>query len=215
MMGSLAERFAAKVSFDGPMIIDTPCHVWIGSLTGGPRGGYGKILVDGRLEQAHRVSFFLTYGRWPMPFALHRCDNRACVNAAHLFEGTIQDNHNDCKAKDRHNTGVRNAAAKLSESDVLAIRAAKGSQLSIAARYGVSQTTVSDIRRGRYWSHVAALAVAVLAITLTACPPHGPVVPPYPDASDSGCEVIQRVNAGRLIRDPVTGLPMVFDCGAP
>ena len=59
-------------------------------------------------------------------------------------------------------------------------------------------------------------ALVLAGLLLTACPPTpGPVTPPYPDASDSGCDVINRVNSGRLIRDPKTGMPMVFDCGAP
>lgn len=50
--------------------------------------------------------------------------------------------------------GIRSPTAKLSEKQVRAIRIAKGKQKDIAARFGVSQTTVCDIRNRRRWSHL-------------------------------------------------------------
>ncbi len=48
--------------------------------------GYGAIEVDGRLERAHRVAWFLEYGSWPERQLRHRCENPACVRPQHIVE---------------------------------------------------------------------------------------------------------------------------------
>lgn len=143
----LAERFWEKVEKRSE-----GCWTWIGARNS---CGYGKIVVDESEVDAHRVAFFIEHGRWPEPCCLHRCDNPSCVNPSHLFEGTHQDNRDDCAAKDRHNRGERHGHAKLTRALVREIRTAEGSQRSIAARFGITQTHVSAIRRCVAWSHLS------------------------------------------------------------
>jgi DNA-binding XRE family transcriptional regulator len=54
--------------------------------------------------------------------------------------------------------GERNVSSRLTEDKVLDIRrrykAGGISQYALAAEYGVSQTTIKDITRGRTWKHV-------------------------------------------------------------
>ncbi len=97
---------------------------------------------------AHRVSYWISNGPFDKRlFVCHRCDHPPCVNPAHLFLGTARDNQRDKFAKGRGTT-------KLTADDVLVIRSSSEGQAEIARRYGVSQPTISNIRRRKYWSHV-------------------------------------------------------------
>lgn len=97
---TIPERWREKVRFAGP----EECWLWQGSID---RDGYGKfqIPVDGRQVhiRAHRWAF--AYFVEPLMEGLvvmHTCDVRACVNPAHLRQGTARENNDDKVAKDRH-----------------------------------------------------------------------------------------------------------------
>lgn len=90
-------------------------------------------------------------------FACHSCDNPPCVNPRHLYEGTNQDNVNDAVSRNRHKTGEKDPAAKLSDFDVLMIRelSASGTKnRSLAECYGVAESLVSGVVRGTRWAHI-------------------------------------------------------------
>lgn len=150
------ERFAASVDRNGPVPAHRPelgpCHVWTGGFTG---KGYGTFWLNGKSEHAHRVAFFFAHGSWPEPFGCHHCDNRACVNDAHLFEGTNDDNVADKMGKGRHVVahGERHGRAKLTEQDVRDIRAnyalCRVTQKELGRRFGVSQGQIHKIVRDK------------------------------------------------------------------
>lgn len=135
------------------------CQLWLG---GRDKGGYGWVWFEGRNLKAHRAAWIAAHGSIPDGMqVLHTCDNPPCRNIDHLFLGTQVDNSADMVAKGRQarigrrNPGSNNGRAKLTEFDMLEIRAMKGvSQKAIAAMYGVSQTTVCQIRRGARWTHL-------------------------------------------------------------
>lgn len=89
-------RFWARVDKKGP----DECWEWTGNKAG---KGYGAISVNGRRHYVHRVSLYLAeeFDLDSPLFVLHRCDNPRCVNPAHLFTGTQNDNIQDAKAKGR------------------------------------------------------------------------------------------------------------------
>ena len=146
----LEERFWSKVDRSGE------CWEWAASRY--PKG-YGRFRVAGRTQYAHRVAWELTHG--PIPhgmFVCHRCDNPGCVNPDHLFLGTPADNMRDMREKGRGFTprlvGETHHQAKLTEADVVAIRADPRTQVVIAADYGVTQRNVSAIKRREAWAHI-------------------------------------------------------------
>ena len=129
------------------------CWVWTGALAG--KTGYGQFWLCGKNAHPHRVSYELYKGPVPEGLCvLHTCDNRACINPAHLFLGTYQDNHNDMHAKDRGNVGERHGMHKLTAMDVRQIKRlhARGhTQTKIGQFFGVWPSTISDIVRGILW----------------------------------------------------------------
>jgi hypothetical protein len=157
------ENFWKKVDQSGG---PDSCWPWLASFG---TGGYGKFGVGiQQTEGAHRVAYFLAHGDIPddMPCILHRCDNRPCVNPAHLFAGTKRDNTHDMLTKGRSgfqngawtsSPGSTNPNAKLTEDAVVAIRcriSGGASTADLAREYQVSEVSIHKIRYRQSWKHV-------------------------------------------------------------
>lgn len=77
---------------------DAGCLIWRGAKN---ENGYGVVNVAPYgTRLAHRVAFALAYGE-PDNDVCHRCDTPACIEPAHLFDGTQADNIRDALAKGR------------------------------------------------------------------------------------------------------------------
>lgn len=129
------------------------CWTWMGANKG---NGYGHT----KYGPAHRRSYELFVGAIPNGMDVcHKCDNRACVNPAHLFIGTRKDNMQDAKRKGRLATGESIKAkrgeasrlAKLKWSDVNAIRVSTAASSELAVEFGTDVSNIRLIRRNKTW----------------------------------------------------------------
>jgi hypothetical protein len=119
--------------------------------------GYVKVyVVNNRYDYAHRIAYRLAYGEIPDGLrVLHTCDNRRCVNPAHLYLGTMSESQ-ALSIQRGHRTfvhGDEHPSTKLPEMQVDAIRrryAAGGVlQRDLADEYGVHYSLISLIVNGK------------------------------------------------------------------
>lgn len=131
------------------------CWQWLGALG---KNGYGKLGVNWGAIPAHRLSFSMFNGDIPSGMCVcHTCDNVSCVNPAHLFIGTNQENTQDKVKKRRHCYGSRNGLSKLDEKDIPVIfeRRITGESFdSIARTYGVTKRVILNVIQRKNWAHV-------------------------------------------------------------
>lgn len=151
---TLQDRFWDKVRVSGP----DACWNWAGSIV---KSGYGSMYCSrAGTDYAHRVSWRLHWGTIPDGFFVcHHCDNRACVNPAHLFLGTQADNMRDMAIKGRRRAlaGAENARAKLVDESIPFVCLLSHIGLpkkDIGEIFGVSRRTVRAILDGTKWRHV-------------------------------------------------------------
>lgn len=147
-----------RLSFDECWSLNTAtgCHEWRRGKDG---RGYGAFYPEPNKQvRAHRYAYERAKGTIPPGLDIcHRCDNTACVNPEHLFPGTHTDNMRDMASKVRGNIGVNSSAAKLTEADVIKIRAMRAAGMpmkTIAASFPVGRTVVSRIVSRKLWKHV-------------------------------------------------------------
>lgn len=139
----LSTRFWEKVDTGaGP----DGCWWWLGCLK---PNGYGQFFTRGELglkrrDNAHRVAYALERGKIKKgKWVLHRCDNRACVNAKHLFLGSAQDNTDDMRSK-----GRQRHYTLYTDAEIEAVRemfSAGDRIFRISEKTGISQPHVCEI----------------------------------------------------------------------
>jgi hypothetical protein len=171
-------RFWLKVNKDGQIPKHAPelgrCWEWMGAKNLPPSLPYGRIMRNGIVVQAHRISWELTFGAIPFNLCIcHKCDNPSCVNPDHLFCGTMADNISDRDKKGRTAMGANSGPvkhpekmargeqvgnSKLTSSQVLTMRDLyqpnKFGTRKLAKVFGVASATVYSVVKRRTWAHV-------------------------------------------------------------
>lgn len=143
-------RFWSHVVIAG----ENECWNWTGSLQ--PKG-YGQVRLQRKTRRTSRVAWEIKYGAIPDDlFVLHKCDNRACCNPAHLFLGTNTDNMRDMMQKGRKVIGVgeQNPHSKLTWDDVFRIRTLANQHVNphiLAKEYNVTTANIRAIVSRKTW----------------------------------------------------------------
>jgi hypothetical protein len=134
------------------------CWIWNG---GKNSAGYGCYSKNHRMHLVHRFSMEDKLGRKLLDTedVRHLCPgepNRACYNPEHLSVGTRKENMEDMVRHGHSQKGSRNYQSKLTEEDVLSIRALWGMFVlrELGEMYGVDPALISLIVRRKIWKHV-------------------------------------------------------------
>jgi hypothetical protein len=131
---------------------DDWCLVWPFARD---KHGRGMMGANGERYWAHRFMCRLVKGDPPTAdhTAAHSCGNGhgGCINPHHLDWKTQAENLEDCR---QHGTLVRHHGGNVRRvlpEEIKAIREARGFQTQgqLAAKFGVSEGTISDIWHGR------------------------------------------------------------------
>lgn len=135
------------------------CWLW---NRGKNSAGYGCVLFHGKMQLVHRL-FFQYHSNVDISKdddIRHICPstpNTLCFNPNHLLKGSRKENMEDMVRYGRSQQGERNYHSKLSNDDILCIRAQREMFLlrELAEMYGVDQALISMIVNNKIWKHVS------------------------------------------------------------
>lgn len=119
--------------------------------------GYGLIWADGKTLCVHTLVCEQKCGPRPTPEhqAAHSCGKGhfGCVTKRHLSWKTRAENMADKLIHGTHNRGERQGRSKLTEAQVIEIRALRGvkKQREIAEQFAISLAHVCAVQTGRAW----------------------------------------------------------------
>ena len=151
-MANIGDWFWQRVDQSGG---PNACWPWSGMRY---PAGYGRFKLGKRYIIAHRTAYFLTYDIDPGESVVcHHCDNPPCCNPRHLFLGDHSANMLDRQQKGQYLSGENHPLARLSQQDVIAIKArlaAGETALEVSRDYPVYTSTISSIRDGKTWKAV-------------------------------------------------------------
>ena len=122
------------------------------------RGGYLAVSLwengKGKTWQVHQIVALTFLEKRPSPnhYVAHNDGNKHNNHWHNLRWATRAENEHDKIAHGKSNHGERNGSAKLTNPQVLAIRCWprwRGYQTYLARQYGVTQSAISNIVRGK------------------------------------------------------------------
>lgn len=147
----LIDRFLRRVDKHGKIITEAlgNCWEWRGALY---TTGYGQLQKETWGDDyTHRWSYTYHTGSIPDNMLVrHMCDNRCCVNPAHLELGTKKDNVNDMT--ERHYKPHNRKFTKEIIEEIKTLRETGMSYKDISERYNCNRRTIERIFTGQNYS---------------------------------------------------------------
>lgn len=136
---TIIQRFMGKV---GPATVKG-CREWRGAIG---KNGYGVFRFQGKNLGAHAAAATAYYGQVPVgKIVCHHCDNKICVNPAHLYIGTYQKNTHDALKRGLFMASIK---VRLFPEEIEEIKTSPLSNRKIARQLGINYHTVGAIRSG-------------------------------------------------------------------
>lgn len=132
------------------------CWFWKGTVFS---NGYGAFSIKKvHLVRVHRLSWIIANGKIPKGMCVcHECDNKLCVNPAHLCIGTHWENMADRQRKGRTRNGEK-SSSPLTEKEVREIRkkyaSGEAGSVLLGKAYGISPTAICNIINRTTWKHL-------------------------------------------------------------
>lgn len=148
--GAIPDLLNALIQLDS-----AECALWPYTRT---VGGYGECYVDGYHWLVHRYVCTMVHGAPPSlnHEVAHSCHAPACANPNHLRWATPLENQADRVARGTSGRGEAHTNAKLTRDDVREILRLMAkpspSPTQIGKKFGVSETLVRRIAKGKAWA---------------------------------------------------------------
>ena len=123
------------------------------------RDWYHAVNVGEKWGKAHRLMCEAAHGPAPTAehVAMHKCDNKWCVNPMHLEWGTQSSNTRDAISRGLLLIGQAAPNAILTEEDVRNARADRAAGMTydrLSEKYGIAKGAIWHAVKGTQWGHV-------------------------------------------------------------
>lgn len=154
---TITERFWSKVTVGAT----DACWLWGGAVSSSGYGVFQRGKRGELLTRAHRFSYELHYE--PIPpklLVMHSCNNKLCVNPAHLSVGTHTDNiiaawKDGLRKSSKHIGEVNRKLTDELVKDLIHKHKARPLPLKhYASALKVSISCISSILTGKTWKHL-------------------------------------------------------------
>jgi hypothetical protein len=150
---SLISRFLRRINKQGKIVSEElgNCWEWQGASYS---TGYGQLNKETWGDDyTHRWSYKHYTGEIPEDkLVRHKCDNRCCVNPAHLELGTKQDNVSDMT--ERHYKPHNRKFSKEIVEEIKKLREEGILYKDISEKYNCNKRTIERIFTGQYYSSI-------------------------------------------------------------
>ena len=131
------------------------CHICTSHAPNGD--GYPYANFNGELWRLSRWVYTQNNGKIPENLVIrHTCDDRLCINPKHLEIGTKAENNKDRaeRKRNRNQNGENNNMSKLTDKQVLEIRASNLSGSKIGTIYNISASLANMIKSKKRWKNL-------------------------------------------------------------